>query len=280
MLFAGRGNNMEVIAEVGINHNGDLDIARKLIDVAASAGCDYVKFQKRDIDLVYSKEELDKPRESPWGTTTREQKNGIEFDLDEYKEIDKYCKRKIGWFVSPWDLKSALMYTVIDMPYVKIPSALITDTEYLDVVKVINKSVILSTGMSTLKEVDTAIDILGEDRIYCIMHCTSTYPTSPDEINIKGIQTLKDLYPWARIGFSNHYPGLMAMFMAATVGAEMLEFHATLDRTMYGSDQAASIEPQGIFKLMEGLKLIERMKGDGIKKVYDSEMPILKKLRK
>jgi len=271
---------IEVVAELGINHNGDLDIAKKLIDIAYSAGVDFVKFQKRDIDLVYSKEELSKPRESPWGTTTREQKNGIEFTYHDYLDIDAYCKDKIKWFVSPWDLRSIKLLAQIPTPFMKIPSALITNEEYLKAIKDVELDVILSTGMSTLEQIDRAVAVLGENRIYCILHCTSTYPTVPEEINARGILNLKERYPWAKIGFSNHYPGLMAMVMAAAYGAEMIEFHITLDRTMYGSDQAASIEPQGVFKLMEYLKLIERMKGDGIKKVYDSELPIIEKLRR
>jgi len=271
---------IEVVAELGINHNGDLDIAKKLIDIAYSAGVDFVKFQKRDIDLVYSKEELSKPRESPWGTTTREQKNGIEFTYYDYLEIDAYCKDKIKWFVSPWDLRSIKLMAQIKLPFMKIPSALITNEKYLRAIKDAEIDVILSTGMSTLDEIDRAVAVLGEGRIYCIMHCTSTYPTSPQEVNARCIKTLKERYPWAKIGFSNHYPGLMAMVLAAAYGAEMLEFHITLDRTFPGSDQAASIEPQGVFKLMEYLKLIEWMNGDGIKTVYKSELPILAKLRR
>jgi len=270
---------VEVVCEIGINANGDLAIAKKLIDVAASAGCNFVKFQKRTIDLVYSKEELDKPRESPWGTTTREQKLGLEFE-DEYLDIDEYCKGKIKWFASPWDVEAAHFLSVFETPFIKIPSALITNHELLKSCRMFSQKIILSTGMSTLEDVDEAIDILGEGCIYCIMHCTSTYPTSPQEINARCIKTLKERYPWAKIGFSNHYPGLMAMVLAAAYGAEMLEFHITLDRTFPGSDQAASIEPQGVFKLMEYLKLIEWMNGDGIKTVYKSELPILAKLRR
>ena len=271
---------VEVVCEIGINANGDLAIAKKLIDVAASAGCHYVKFQKRDIDLVYTNEELGTPRESPWGTTTREQKNGIEFTFPDYLNIDAYCKDKIKWFVSPWDVRSIKLMAQIKLPFMKIPSALITNEKYLRAIKDAEIDVILSTGMSTLDEIDRAVAVLGEGRIYCIMHCTSTYPTSPQEVNARCIKTLKERYPWAKIGFSNHYPGLMAMVLAAAYGAEMLEFHITPDRAMYGSDQAASIEPQGVFKLMEYLKLINWMNGDGVKTVYKSELPIIKKLRR
>jgi N-acetylneuraminate synthase len=272
---------IEIVAEIGLNHNGDLEIAKKLIDVAASAGIDYLKFQKRDIDLVYSKEELDKPRESPWGTTTREQKQGLEFSELEYLELDEYCQSKrIKWFGSPWDVNSAAFLGAFDIPFIKIPSALITNLELLDVCKQIGKPVIISTGMSTLDQVDRTVSVFGKQNIECIMHCTSTYPTDPMEVNIKCIPELKERYPWTKIGFSNHYPGLMAMTLAAAYGIEMLEFHITLDRTMYGTDQAASIEPSGTFELMQRLKLIKRMMGDGKKKVYDSEIPIMKKLRK
>ena len=270
---------VEVIAELGINHNGDLEIAKKLIDVAYSAGCDYVKFQKRTVELVYSKEELDRERYSPWGTTTREQKYGLEFD-EQYYAIDQYCSDKIPWFASPWDIRSVEFLTQWNVPFMKIPSALITNEEILEYCRVSRHQIILSTGMSTYKEINHAIEILGQEKIYAILHCTSTYPTAPEEINAKCILTLKERYPWTKIGFSNHYPGLMAMLLAVAYGAEMIEMHITLDRTMYGSDQAASIEPQGLFALTQRINLIERMKGDGIKKVYSSEEPILAKLRR
>lgn len=272
---------VEVVCEVGINASGDLCIAKKLIDIASSAGCHYVKFQKRNINLVYTKEELDKPRESKWGKTTREQKEGLEFSKIDYIEIALYCAQKgIQWFASPWDVDSAAMLGGFDVPFIKIPSALITNKDLLDVCRQIGKPIIISTGMSTILEVDEAIDVIGANNIYCIMHCTSTYPTDPWEINIKMIPRLKELYPWCKIGFSNHYPGLMAMIMAATMGAEMLEMHVTMDRSSYGSDQAASIEPSGVFGLIDRLKLIDKMIGDGQKRVYDSEIPILKKLRR
>ena len=270
---------IEVTCEIGINANGDLEIAKKLIDVASSAGCQYVKFQKRDIDSCYSKDELDTPRKSPWGTTTREQKHGIEFDFEDYIEIDKYCAGKIGWYYSPWDLNSIDLMRKFPVPFVKIPSALITDMRYLEAVRDLGYLVIISTGMSNFGEIDAAMKVFDKNQIYSILHCTSTYPTKPEEININCIHTLQERYPWARIGFSNHYPGLNAMAGAAWHGAEMIEFHITPDRAMYGSDQPASIEPRGVFELMSKLKLTQQMMGDGKKKVYDSELPILKKLR-
>jgi N-acetylneuraminate synthase len=272
---------VEVILEQGINANGDLCVAKKLIDVASAAGCNYVKFQKRNIDLVYSKEELDKPRESKWGTTTRQQKEGLEFNRLDYIELAFYCQQKnIQWFASPWDLDSLDFITEFPIPFIKIPSALITNTELLEACKTYTIPVILSTGMSDIGMVDEAIKILGKDKIYCIMACTSTYPTKPEESNVKCVRTLKERYPWTKIGFSNHYPGLMSMIMAYVLGAEMIEFHATLDRSMYGSDQSASIEPRGVFELMERLRLIEKMKGDGVKKIFESEIPIMQKLRR
>jgi len=270
-----------VVIEAGINCNGDVNIAKKLIDVASAAGCQYFKLQKREVDLVYSQEELDKPRESPWGTTTRDQKLGLEFTELEYMEIDEYCKSKnIQWFASPWDVVSAGFIDQFNIPFIKIPSPLITNIELLQFCKESGRPIILSTGMSTLEMVDNAIRILGQKNIYSILHCTSTYPSKPSELNIKCITALKERYPWTKIGFSNHYPGLMGMIMAVALGAEMIELHATLDRTSFGSDQAASIEPQGIFELMERIRLIDQMKGDGIKKIYGSEIPIIKKLRR
>jgi len=273
-------SKVELIYEVGINANGDLALAKKLIDVAYSAGCQYVKFQKRNIDLVYTKEELDKPRESQWGTTTREQKEGLEFSFDEYVEIKKYCKGKIGWFASPWDLESLTQLYALGSEYIKIPSALITNETLLHQCKLHNTPVILSTGMSTMAMIDRAVKILGKDKIYCIMACTSTYPSKPEELNLNFIKTLKEVYPWAKIGFSNHSPGVIYMAIAAALGAEVIEFHGTLDRSLPGSDQASSIEPEGVYKLSKWVKGIELAMGDGVKKIYDSELPIMAKLRR
>jgi len=234
------------------------------------------------IDRVYRIEELDKPRESPWGTTTREQKEGLELTIKDYEEINTHCLGRIEWFASAWDTGSLrIMMNLFDMPFIKIPSALITYKPLLEACGEWDLSpIILSTGMSTPKMIDEAIDILGKHRIYCIMHCTSTYPTAPEEINARCILALRKRYPWAKIGFSNHYPGLMAMALAVAFGAEMIECHIIPDRSMYGSDQAASIEPQGIFRLIEYVKLIGQMKGDGIKRIYNSEQPIIAKLRR
>lgn len=281
------------VAEIGINHSGSVELAKKLIDVAASAGCDYVKFQKRDIESVYTKEELDAPRESPWGKTNREQKMGLEFGLEQYKEIDEYCKSKgIGWFASAWDLKSVdfLEQNFPDMPFHKVASALLTDKKFLEKLRSTGRPVILSTGMSTVDQIVEACKILGNS-LHTVMHCTSTYPTKPEEMNISYIKALiarTKQFTWftdvtknpVRVGFSNHYSGLLWVPLSIAFGAEMLEFHVTLDRTSYGSDQAASIEPDGVEKLMGMIDVSLKMIGDGSKQVYESEKPIAKKLRK
>lgn len=272
----------EIISEIGINHNGDLDTAFRLIDVAASAGVDYVKFQKRDVDLVYTPGELAAPRQSPWGITNGDQKRGLEFGTREYMEIDRYCKaRGIRWFFSVWDLNSLEFSLRFDHPFVKVPSALITDKELLSACRYLtDRGVILSTGMSTWEMVDAAVEVVGTDKIACIMHCTSTYPSKPDELNLSCIASMRWRYPWAKIGFSNHNPGVIYMPIAAAMGAEMIEYHSTLDRSMYGSDQAASIEPEGTFKLVKYVRGVDMAMGSGEKYILDSEIPILKKLRR
>ncbi len=274
---------VELVAEIGINHNASVEIAKKLIDVAASAGCHYVKFQKRDIDLVYTKEELDAPRKSPWGETNRDQKNALEFGWREYQEIGKHCKsRNIEWFASPWDLHSIqfLKGFFLQTRLLKIPSAMITDKEYLQACRDTHMPLIISTGMSTYEMIDECIEAVGQERIYCLMHCTSTYPSKPEELNLNCIRDYKIRYPWAKIGFSNHNPGIIYMPIAAALGAEMIEFHITLDRSMYGSDQAASIEPEGVHRLAKYIKGVSGAMGDGVKRVYESEIPIMKKLRR
>lgn len=271
---------IEVVFEVGINANGDLALAKKLIDVAYSAGCHFVKFQKRDIDLCYSKAELDASRESPWGTTNRHQKKGLEFGYKEYVELDNYCKGKILWFASPWDVNSVDFLQKFDVPFMKVPSARATDSQLLGKIASTGIPIILSTGGCDCNMVDRAIAMVGRENIYCIEQCTATYPGKPKEQDVLVVKTFKEKYPWAKIGFSNHYPGLNSMLMAATLGVEMIEFHGTLDRASFGSDQSASIEPKGVFELMERLKLTEQMIGDGVKKIHDSEIPIMKKLRR
>ncbi len=267
-----------IIAEIGINHNGDIDLAKELIDMAHNSGCDAVKFQKRDIESVYSTEELDKPRESPWGTTTREQKNGIEFNIVEYKELEEYTNEKgLDFIVSCWDLKSLQeVEDNLNVKYHKVASALATDRDFLETLHYTGKPIILSTGMCTDEQVDAALDILKHTKY--ILACTSTYPTKEEEVNLNYITTLKEKYPHLSVGFSNHYNGLAACVGASALGAECLEFHITKDRTMYGSDQVASIE--SVSELLVSVRKIEKMLGDGKKVVYDSEVPIAEKLRK
>lgn len=283
-------NKVVLVAEVGINHNGSIDIAKRLIDVAVDAGCDAVKFQKRDVDIVYTSEELAAPRVSPWGTTNGDQKRGLEFGRDEYDAIAAHCYvRDIPWFASCWDLNSIEFMNQYDVEYHKVASALVTRDDLLDAMAASGRRTIISTGMSSIGEVDHALDRLGPS-LDTIMHCTSTYPTSPDEMNMRVLACMRKFGRMrdeetaistrgARIGFSNHYSGLVWVPIAVAYGARVLEFHITLDRTMYGSDQAASIEPDGVKKLVEHVRLTERMLGDGVKCVYDSELPVRKKLR-
>ena len=267
-----------VIAEIGINHNGDIDLAKELIDMAHTSGCDAVKFQKRNVEEVYSTEELDKPRESPWGTTTREQKHGIEFNIVQYKELEEYADEKgLDFIVSCWDLDSLQeVEDNLNVKYHKVASALATDRDFLEALHYTGKPIILSTGMCTDEQVDAALKILKHTEY--VLACTSTYPTKEEEVNLNYINTLKEKYPYLSVGFSNHYNGLAACIGASALGAECLEFHITKDRTMYGSDQVASIE--SVNELMVSVRKIERMLGDGKKVVYDSEVPIAEKLRK
>ena len=273
---------IELIGEIGINANGDLEIAKKLINVCRGAGLDYVKFQKRTLESCYTEEELNTPRESPWGTTTREQKTGIEFTINQYKEIDAYCKSiGIKWFASPWDIKSIFHIGNSGSCFIKIPSALITDKRFIEMcVDTSSLPIVLSTGMSTMGMIEEAVDVIPPDRLYAVLHCTSTYPSKPEEQNLKMITVLKEKYPDTKIGFSNHFSGIPFILASAALGAEMIEFHITLDHKMYGSDQAASIEPHAVFKIAKHVRGIERAMGDGVKKIYDSEKPIIEKLRR
>jgi len=277
--LVGDGEPVFITAEIGINHNGDVEIAKKLIDVAVESGCDAVKFQKRTIDIVYTKEELERPRESPFGDTNGDLKRGLEFSKKEYDEIDRYCKEKhILWYASCWDEKSVNFIEKFNPPCYKIASACLTDDNLLKHTKSKGKPIILSTGMSTIDEIKHAVKILGEENLI-ILHCTSTYPSEPKELNLKVIQNLKKLFS-CPIGYSGHEVGIAPTEMAATIGACMIERHITLDRAMWGSDQAASLEPQGIKKLVRNIKLIPIVIGDEKKRVYDSEIPIKKKLRR
>ncbi len=275
----GDGYPCYVIAEIGINHNGSLDIAKKLIDVAIESGCDAVKFQKRTVEIVYTAEELLKPRENPFGTTNGDLKRGLEFGVNEYKEIDSYCKSKgIDWFVSCWDEKSVDFMKQFNPPCYKIASASLTDENLLKHHLTTKKPIILSTGMSDIKMIEDAVKILGEDNLV-IMHCTSTYPSKPEELNLKGIETLRNRFN-VPIGYSGHEVGLYTTYASVILGANSVERHITLDRSMWGSDQAASVEPQGMKRLVADIRTWEAAKGDGEIKIYDSEIPIIQKLRR
>ena len=269
-----------IIAEIGINHNGDVNIAKQLIDVAKIAGADAVKFQKRSIDLVYSKELLDSPRESPWGTTQRAQKEGLEFGLDEYKEIDAYCKEKnIEWFASAWDIESQKFLRQFDCKYNKIASAMIVYEALLREVALEKKHTFISTGMSEFEQIDRAVEIFNEaDCPFELMHCVSTYPMADEDANLNCIKMLRDRYQ-CDVGYSGHEVGLAVSYAAAAMGITSLERHITLDRAMYGSDQAASVEPIGVFQLVGAVRKIEKAMGDGKIVMNDREVPIAKKLR-
>ena len=274
--------NCLLVAEIGINHNGDFEIVKKLIDAAYLSGCNFVKFQKRTIDLVYTKEELDKYRESPWGTTNREQKEGLELSLDTYCLIDKYCKDKgIGWFASPWDIESVDFLMQFDLPFIKIPSALITNIPLLEKIKTTEVPVIISCGMSNKKEIDNCLEILGNQVMY-ILSCTSSYPTPINEINMSRILSLKRYYgiEGYKIGFSNHCSGIPFILQAYLMNCEMIEFHITLDRSMYGTDQSASIEPEGLYKINKYIKAFKEGWGNYSIGCLPSELPIKEKLRK
>ncbi len=276
--LVGPGQPCFVVAEIGINHNGDVEIAKRLVDAAVAAGCDAVKFQKRGIDAVYSPEELGRPRESPFGSTNRELKEGLEFDKSEYEEIDHYCQeRDILWFVSCWDQGSVDFMERFEPPCYKIPSALLTHDELLCYHRKQGRPIILSTGMSTMDEIRHAVEVLGEKDLV-ILHCTSTYPSQPRELNLLAINTLRQEFD-CPIGYSGHEVGLQTTVAAATLGACVIERHVTLDRAMWGSDQAASVEPQGLARLVRDIRAVEAALGDGRKVVYDSELPVRAKLR-
>ena len=270
-----------ITAEIGINHNGDLDIAKKLIDVAKNAGCDAVKFQKRTVDQVYTKEVLDSPRDSPWGTTTRQQKEGLEFGQEEYSIIDKYCKeKKIEWFASSWDTDSQLFLRNFSLNHNKVASAMLTNHELLNTIAEEKKHTFISTGMSEIKQIESAINIFKKNNCsFELQHSNSSYPMKIEEANLRCIETLRDEFN-CDVGYSGHEAlGYLICVCAAMFGATSIERHITLDRTMYGSDQAASLEPQGLDRLVRDVRRIDVILGDGIKKVWPSEIPVMKKLR-
>jgi N-acetylneuraminate synthase len=275
----GDGEPCFTIAEIGINHNGDIDIARKLISAALLSGCDAVKFQKRTVNVVYTPEELAKPRESPFGLTNGDLKRGLEFSEDQYRAIAEYCKmHNIVWFASCWDEGSVDFVAAFDPPCFKIASASLTDDNLLRHHRKFGKPLIVSTGMSTLDEVDHAVEVLGRQDLV-LMHTTSTYPSKVDELNLAVIPKLKERYG-VPVGYSGHEVGLATTVAAVALGACMIERHITLDRAMWGSDQAASVEPQGFSRLVRDIHAVEQAMGDGVKRVYDSEVPIRQKLRR
>ena len=269
-----------IIAEIGINHNGDLGIARDLIDVAVDVGADAVKFQKRAIDLVYTQEFLDGTRESPWGTTQREQKEGLEFGLDDYTEIDKYCKEKgIEWFASAWDLESQKFLKQFDLKHNKIASAMIIYEELLQKVAAEGKHTFISTGMTTEDDITNAIKIFqSENCPFDLMHCISTYPMKDEDANLNAIKTLREKYN-CNVGYSGHEVGLAVSYAAAALGITSIERHITLDRAMYGSDQPASVEPSGFRTLVGAIRKIEQAMGDGKLGYIEREIPIAENLR-
>lgn len=271
-----------IIAEIGINHNGDLDIAKKLIDISAAAGCDAVKFQKRNPDVCVPEHQKSVMRDTPWGKMTYlKYKYKVEFGKEEYDEIDRYCKNKgISWSASPWDLDSLEFLNQYDVPFIKLPSAMITDEELLKATCRTGKRVIISTGMSSEKEVNNACSILKlNSKDYAVLHCNSTYPAPIEELNLSCIQTLKKKYN-CEVGYSGHEFRLGTSVAAVYLGASIIERHVTLDRTMWGSDHMASVEPQGLFKLVSGIRELEKSYGDGIISVTESEKPVRDKLRK
>jgi N-acetylneuraminate synthase len=275
----GEGQACYIIAEIGINHNGDIDLAKRLISVAVAAGCDAVKFQKRTVEIVYTAAELEKPRESPFGTTNGDLKRGLEFGFEDYQEIDRYCREvKMPWFASCWDEASVDFIARFDVPCFKIASASLTDDGLLRHTRKKGKPIVLSTGMSTLEEIDHAVQVVGRQDLI-LLHSCSTYPAYYEELNLRTMGTLRQRYQ-VPVGYSGHETGLPSSVAAAAMGSCMLERHITLDRSMWGSDHAASLEPNGITKLVSYIRLVEKSMGDGVKRVLEREQPIMQKLRR
>lgn len=269
-----------IIAEIGINHNGVVNIAKKLIDMAKNCGCDAVKFQKRTVDVVYSEEILDSPRESPWGTTQRAQKEALEFGKEEYDIIDEYCRQRgIDWFASSWDVESQMFLRQYNCKYNKIASPMLTNIPLLNVVAEERKHTFISTGMSTYDDVDKAVAIFKEHECpFTLMHCQGTYPAREEDLNLLCIQALRERYN-CDVGYSGHEVSPMPSLVAAVLGAVAIERHITLDRAMYGSDQAASLEARGLSLLVDNAKNLPKLLGDGIKRVTAEEEANATKLR-
>lgn len=269
-----------IIAEIGINHNGDISIAKQLIDWAVHAGADAVKFQKRTVEKVYTKEELDRYRESPWGTTNREQKMGLEFGKKEYDEIDRYCREKgIEWFASAWDVDSQDFIASYGLKYNKVASAMLTNMELVEKIADEGRYTFVSTGMSTMEEIDAAIEVFKSRNCpFELVHCNSTYPMKNEDANLEMINTLKKKYG-CKVGYSGHETGRIVSVAAAVMGASSIERHITLDRSMYGSDQAASLEVGEFYKLCKDIRSLPPIMGDGIKKLTEGELAVRRKLR-
>ena len=277
-------NRCYIVAEIGINHNGDIEIAKQLINVAKVAGCDAVKFQKRTPEICTPKSQWNIERDTPWGRMTYiEYKHRIEFGQAEYDEIDRYCKMMgIAWYASAWDIPSVEFLQQYEIPYVKIGSASATDAELVAACITSKLPLIISTGMCDAEMIDGIVQNVQtlNGTISCLYHCTSTYPSAVDELNLLAIKTLQYKYPDIPIGYSGHEAGLYTTLMAAVLGAVSVERHITLDRTMWGTDQSASLEPTGINRLVRDIRIWERARGDGVLRIYESELPIMKKLRR
>lgn len=276
----GDGHPAYIVGEIGINHNGDIEVAKQLIDLAKWAGVDAVKFQKRTPERAVPADQRDKMRETPWGYISYlDYRYKVEFDEEQYRQINAHCKQKgMDWFVSVWDEESVDFMEAFDTPCYKIPSASLTDHGLLRRVKETGKPIVLSTGMSTMDQIHAAVKVVGTDKLV-LTHTTSTYPCEPEELNLRMIHTLREVFP-VPVGYSGHEVGLVTSAVAVAMGACFVERHITVDRAMWGSDQAASVEPQGLHALVKYIRVTEKSMGDGEKRVYESEQPSLKKLRR
>jgi len=275
----GERNPVYIVAEIGINHNGSLDIARQLIDLALAAGCNAVKFQKRTVDVVYTEEELSRARENPFGATNGDLKRGLEFGLEQFQEIDRYCREKgIDWFASCWDEASVDFIDQFDVPCYKIASASLTDDALLKHTRNKGKPIILATGMSTMEQVFHAVEVLGRQDLV-ILHSCSTYPAYYDELNLRVIPVLAHQFG-IPVGYSGHETGIPSSVAAVALGASVIERHITLDRSMWGSDQSASLGPSGLEHLVRDIRLVELSMGDGAKRLLPREVPVMEKLRR
>lgn len=275
----GDGHPAYIIGEIGINHNGSMDIAKSLIAVARNAGCDAVKFQKRTVEIVYTEKELATPRENPFGPTNGDLKRGLEFGEEQYRKINEYCEELgITWFASCWDEPSVDFINRFPVPCYKVASASLTDDNLLRHTRATGKPILLSTGMSTLEEIDHAVEIVGKENLILI-HTTSTYPANYEELDLRVIQTLRQRYG-VLVGYSGHETGIATSVAAVALGACVVERHITLERSMWGSDQAASLGPSGLTKLTRDIRLVEMAMGPGEKRVFEREIPVMKKLRR